>query len=109
MKKTVSGNVICHDITGSRAMRRYVEKYVSKWVQSLQAMMGLPLDRPPRYRVDFMREGEGHFVNCRVEVQFGQQVWRGYDYGSGSQQAVLHCLEHMRQSMALPMTSAPLP
>lgn len=95
MEQTISGNVILHKISGSRALRRFVEKCVARWIESVETLRGVSPRHTPHYQVVLRREGEGHLVDCRVEVRYGQWTWRGFDYGLGPQQAIRRCLSAM--------------
>lgn len=97
MDALISSDIVCKQLPRSRAIHRFVEKHVRKWLAS--QVPGTPI-QAPRFHVSFEKEGAGHEIYCRAEVQVGDARWAGARHGEGPQQAFLRCLEHMCMQLA---------
>ncbi len=109
-KVELSGEVICRDIANPRAVNRFVQKWIGRWV----ALRGLDARDPGAYfHVIFTREGGGHNVDCEMRLRIGNQLWTGSHYGTTIAEALRQCLEHMNplnslktRSLGAPLLSA---
>lgn len=108
MEKPVSGTIEFEGVTYSRAIQRFVEKRIHKWL-SIQPEAGdagkAGEDRDPaqaagnpKYLVTFRRQGPGHTINCNLEIRMGEETWVSFRYGSGPHQALVQCLEHLSRT-----------
>ncbi|MCM2278118.1 MAG: hypothetical protein NDJ89_08575 [Oligoflexia bacterium] len=106
--ESIRGDVLCDGIRESRALRRFVEKHVRRWLL-LNSGTGTGASGPLHYQVTLCREGYGNLVNCRVEIHEGPKAWIGTQYGEGLQQALLRCLERLLPTPPVQRRLAPQP
>ncbi len=108
MEKPVSGTIEFEGVTYSRAIQRFVEKRIHKWL-STQLAAGdarkagdgfdsAQASEKPKYLVTFRRQGPGHTINCNLEIRMGEETWVSFRYGSGPHQALAQCLEHLSRT-----------
>jgi hypothetical protein len=89
---SLAGEVVCSDIANSRAVHRFVQKWVGQWI----AQRWTGDARPACYfHVTFTRQGSGHTVGCEARVQVGGELWQGARYGDTLSDALKQSLEHM--------------
>lgn len=83
-------------ISRPKAVDRFIEKRIADWLRS--HLTPGEVDLSPNaldYEVAFAREGHGHLIDCFVEIHAGARVWQGSSLGNGTQQALIHSLEHL--------------
>lgn len=72
MGQVLSGELRCEGVRSSRPIRRFIQKRVDAWVSRIRGGAEGP---ETRYSMTLSREGEGHWVNCRLEIVFMRRVW----------------------------------
>ena len=102
-KELIKGQVLCSDIANSRAMHRFVQKWVGRWVA--RKFPNAPRDHT-FFEVKFDRAGAGHAVSCEIRLRLGSQVWSGANFGENLSEALERGLEHMLPATT---TTVPLP
>ena len=101
MEKPISGRIEFEGVTYSRAVQRFVEKRIHRWLTAQETSQpnDFPLDpADPQYFVTFRKQGPGHTINCNLEVRMGAETWVSFRYGSGPHQALAQCLDHMSRT-----------
>ena len=93
MEKPLIGTILCEDVPRSRTVRGFIEKRISRW---LSPKVPTQHATYARYLVRLRREGEGHWIHCQVEINWGEHTWVSAESASGLHQAVLRCLERIR-------------
>lgn len=98
---TIDGEVRWEHVARSRAVRRILERGITRWIEYNQLLATSP---KLHYRAFLQREGDGHFVHCQIEVVAGERSWVGSRVGRGIQQALGDCLAHMTRKTPLSLS-----
>ena len=99
MERTITGQIDFDGVTYSRALQRFVEKRICRWISDsglAQASAG------PEFVVVFSRQGPGHTVYCQLEVRANGESWSGARYGSSPQEALAGTLAHLSERRDAP-------
>ena len=92
MESRLRSQIVCNRLSRSKTIRCFARKQMDRWITQHLTTVG-PAEA--HYLVVLQREGEGHHVNCQIEIKQGRHRWSGNWYGSGLHQAVLECLAHL--------------
>jgi hypothetical protein len=95
MDRTEGKRIEFSGIPGSKAIDRFVEKRILRWLRDQMATGYSDFASGLGYAVAFAREGHGHLIDCYVEIRAGDRLWQGSSLGNGTQQALIQSLEHM--------------
>ncbi len=92
MERSIAGRIDFDGITYSRALQRFVEKRLARWVRESgldRAGVGL------EFAAVFSRQGQGHTVLCQLIIRAGEVSWSGALYASGPHDALKGALERL--------------
>src|SRR5262245_39268149 len=95
MESNISGLVHYEQIPDSRALRRFADKQIRRWIQKKIAKEDPGVSA--NYLIDLKREGAGHTFICQVVIKLGNQIWAGYQYKGTLHQALIRCLDQLTQ------------
>lgn len=80
----------------SKALARTMQKKIEKWVKIQKGLFLLQEDAPYNYHLKLELEGDPEMYSCEMHIEIDSLVWERRDYGKSPQEALLHCLKHLK-------------
>ena len=103
---TVKGRVVFFGMKATRALQRYAERQVEKWIEREQTLLFLP--KAAIFTVQVERSNEFPHYECAIEVKIGAREWRSIEGGRTLQDALKTALTQLKATQLVSFSKVSL-